>query len=291
MRAALHCEREPLLSISFFSSVLGTFKPDAQPKDLVASETISVMMLCVRRNMENSTYLGKVDRSRLRSIQSLKRVVVATLLTCCVTAGSLLASSITIGTDNGQNGFPFGGPYFGNTGNDYQEAYASSDFSGPISITGIDFFLAPGITGDLYSGTYTLSLSIISANIGSLSSTDLSGNLGADNTVFETATLSGSAPNMLTFTGTPFLYDPSMGNLLLDISVAGGSDGKGVAFEDNDGVGTEVARYQNFGAGNGEGMGLVTEFDFAQTAIPEPGMLSLLGCGLAALFVGHLRRR
>ncbi len=241
--------------------------------------------------MEISTDLGKVEQSRLRSIQSLKRVMVAMLFTCCVTAGSLLASSVTIGTYNGENGFPFGGPYFGNSGTDYQEAYAGSDFSGPISITSLDFFLAPGVTGDLYSGTYTLSLSVISSNIGSLSSSDLAGNIGADNTVFETVTLSGSAPNMLTFTGAPFLYNPALGNLLLDISVAGGSDGKGVAFEDNEGVGTELARYSNFGAGNGEGMGLVTEFDFSPTAIPEPGMLSLLGCGLAAVVVGHLRRR
>jgi hypothetical protein len=213
-------------------------------------------------------------------------------LLSCVSVGTLFGSSLIIGSDNGANGFPFGGPYYGSVGSDYQEAYASSDFSGPTLISSIDFFLATDFTGNLYSGTYTLSLSVISSNIGSLSSTNLAGNIGSDNTLFETVALSGSAPNELTFTGTPFLYVPSLGNLLLDISVAGGSGGKGVAFEDNEGVGSAVARYQNFGTGNGLGYGLVTEFDSVSstTAAPEPGMLSLLCCGLAGLFVRRLRR-
>lgn len=213
------------------------------------------------------------------------------ILLCCVFAGTILASSLTVGTDNGASAFPFGGPFYGNTGTDYQEAYAASNFSGPIAITGIDFFLANGFTGDLYGGTYTLSLSVVSSDIGSLSSTDLAGNIGSGNTVFESVALSGAAPGMLTFTGAPFLYDPSQGNLLLDISISGGSSGgKGVAFEENEGVGTSLARYQNFGIDNGDGYGLVTQFD-SSNAAPEPEMLFLMCCGLGAMAVGRLRRR
>jgi hypothetical protein len=227
----------------------------------------------------------------------MKRALITLLSLSCVSLGTLLGSSITIGTDNGSNDFPFSGPFYGYTGTDYQEAYASTDFSGPIEITGIDFFLGAGFTGDLYGGTYTLSLSVISDSIGNLSTTDLSSNLGSDNTVFETTTLGGAAPKVLTFTGTPFLYDPSMGNLLLDISIAGGTPGAtGVAaYQDSEGSGTAIARYQNFGLEDGVGFGLVTEFDSntgAAATTPEPGTLSLMAClGLVGLVAQRLRRR
>src|SRR5579862_3125886 len=209
----------------------------------------------------------------------MKRTLVAILSLCCFSAGTLLASSVTVGNDNGSNDFPFSGPFFGYAGTDYQEAYASSDFSGPILITGIDFFLGPGFTGSLYSGTYTLSLSTISAGIDTLSSSNLTGNLGSNDTVIDTVALSGAAPSVLTFTATtPFLYDPSQGNLLLDISVAGGHGGSTAAYQDNEGIGAAVARYQNFGGGNGLGLGLVTEFDSTTSSAvtPEPGTLSLV---------------
>jgi hypothetical protein len=239
--------------------------------------------------MEIFTYLINSENTR-----RVRRVAATMLLLGCVSVGALFGSSMTVGTDNGANAFPFGGPFYGYTGTDYQEAYASSDFSGPELITGIDFFEAAGDSGSIYSGTYTLSLSVISAGIGSLSSTNLASNIGSDNAVFDTVVLSGTAPGELTFTGNPFLYDPSQGNLLLNISVAGGSGGSGVAFEDNEGVGTSVARYQNFGANNGLGWGLVTEFDTTSgggNVVPEPGTLSLVGFGMmAVLFVKRLRR-
>ncbi len=224
----------------------------------------------------------------------MKRALISTVSLCCLSASVLLGSSVTIGNDNAANAFPFSGPFSGYAGTDYQEAYASSDFTGPTEITGIDFFLGDGFTGSLYSGTYTLSLSVISSDIGSLSSTNLSSNLGSDNTVFETVALSGKAPNTLTFTGTPFLYNPAQGNLLLDISVAGGSGGGTAAYKDNNGVGDAIARYQNFGLGNGDGLGLVTEFDsnVGLATTPEPASLSLLlACGLVGLLILRSRRR
>lgn len=224
----------------------------------------------------------------------MKRTLITLCSLCCLSIGTLLGSSITVGTDNGSNAFPFSGPFFGYAGTDYQEAYASSDFSGPVDITAIDFFLGSGFTGSLYSGTYTLSFSIISNNIGSLSSTNLAGNIGTGNTVFDVANLSGSAPSVLTFTGTsPFLYDPTQGNLLLDISVANGKGGSNAAYQDGVGLATGIARYQNFGMTNGLGYGLVTEFDSNVSAAtsPEPGTLSLLAClGLVGLLVHRLRR-
>jgi hypothetical protein len=164
---------------------------------------------------------------RFRRIEMMKRTLITLCSLCCLSIGTLLGSSITVGTDNGSNNFPFSGPFYGYPGTDYQEAYASSDFTGPINITGIDFFLANG-------------------------------------------------------------------NLLLDISVTGGSGGSGAAFEDSEGTGTSLARYQNFGSGNGLGYGLVTEFDSTASMAntPEPGTLPLMAClGLVGLLVQRLRRR
>jgi len=227
----------------------------------------------------------------------MKRIICTTVFLCCASPWSLFGDSIILGTDNGGNADPFAGPLAGFPGTEYQEAYASSDFSGPISITGIDFFLEPGYSGTtLYGATYQLSLSIITANIDNLSDTNLQSNLGADNTIFTTATLGGAAPNELTFNGGPFSYDPSLGNLLLDIQISNVTGSGSAVFEDGGGEGPAgIVRYSNLYNGN-TGYGMVTEFDysapnnFSQFSAPEPGTLILLGCGLAGLLAGRRRR-
>jgi hypothetical protein len=203
---------------------------------------------------------------------------------------TLSAGSITVGEDNSGNYFPFGFPVVG-PGTQYQEAYSSSLFSGPITITAIDFFVQPNpidIVNTLYTATFSLSLSTITADVNSLSNTDLNSNLGADNTSFTTVNLSGLAPNELTFTGAPFLYNPADGNLLLNIDITNVITTGTAAFQDNgpDGPST-IARYQNFGTGT-SGYGLVTEFDFTPQ-VPEPGSFGLLAAGLGSMVL--LRNR
>jgi hypothetical protein len=180
------------------------------------------------------------------------------------------AGSITVGSNNGGNAFPFGGPASGFAGTEYQEAYASSNFStGPIIITGINFFRSGG-SGPLYSGTYQLSLSTITANINSLSDTNFSSNLGPNNALFATTALSGVAPNVLGFAGTPFYYDPATGNLLLDIQVSnGGPQRKTSFFQDGSGSAVGTARYHNFGIDTA-GFGLVTQFNYG-ISVSLPG--------------------
>jgi hypothetical protein len=52
--------------------------------------------------------------------------------------------------------------------------------------------------------------------VNSLSNVNFNSNLGANNAAFASMALSGTAPSVLSFTGGPFNYDPSQGNLLLD---------------------------------------------------------------------------
>jgi hypothetical protein len=208
-------------------------------------------------------------------------------------AGTLFGGSVTLGVDNGGNAFPFGTHAGGSAGTRYQEAYSSTYFSSPISITGIDFFVQGGGAGSLYSGTYTLSLSTITVGVGALSTSNLASNLGANNATFEIVALSGNAPGTLSFSGASFNYDPSQGNLLLDIQISNGSAGTSLAQFQDVGTGSStIVRYQNFGSSTSTDYGLVTRFDFTTTTsgVPEPGTWTLLGCGLAGLLVRRFRR-
>jgi len=209
-----------------------------------------------------------------------------------------MADSIVLGTDSGGNADPFAGPFSGFPGTEYQEAYAASNFSGPISITSVNFLLEPGYSGTtLNSATYQVSFSTIAANIDDLSGTDLQSNLGEDDAVFSTVNLSGTAPATLTFTGGPYLYDPSLGNLLLDIQISEVTSSGSAAFEDGNGDGPPgIVRYSNLYNGT-TGFGMVTEFGYSASKnlsnldIPEPSTLILFGCGLAGLLVRRLGGR
>lgn len=213
------------------------------------------------------------------------RSLLRAALVLSVVSGSLFGASIVIGTSNGSNSFPFGS----SNGTRYQQAYTSGDFSGAISITGIDFFL--GSAGTLSGGTYELSFSTITAGIDTLSISNFDGNLGADNALFTSVALSGAGPATLSFTGGPFLYNPANGNLLLDIKILSPTGGSGAGYQAmNGGANGIFSRYQNFGDQT-IGWGLVTQFDFGAAAVPEPGTLSLLGLGLVGLAAACRRSR
>lgn len=205
-------------------------------------------------------------------------------------------SSLTLGAPgNGNNIAPFGGDVnatFG-PGTRYQQAYASGDFAGlgPIWITSIDF-LGGYTGGNIAANTYTFSFSTITAGIDSLSDSNFDSNLGSNNAVFVTVNLSGAAPATLTITGSsPFLYDPSQGNLLLDIVISpGGQIPPGptpTGYEELAGT-SLFSRYYNSGAGT-TGYGLVTEFDYTST--PEPTTFALVATGIVLLWRRRFRLR
>lgn len=221
-----------------------------------------------------------------------KSLFLATLI-LTLNYGPASAGSIVIGGPADMaNAFPFGGAV-GGAGTRYQQSYSSSDFTGPISIVGIDFL---GGAGTLATSTYTLYLSTITKGIDTLSNSDFDSNLGANNTLFASRDLSGAAPQTLSFNGVPFLYDPASGNLLLDIAISPGgvsaNGSGGGTYEKRDGTAIGIfSRYQNFGDGT-LGSGLVTQFDFSLAAVPEPSTFGFcFALTSAALYVTRKRHQ
>ena len=159
-------------------------------------------------------------RRRPDRISSLLVLVTAWLV--CLSASDAAVIGLPSRADTG-NCFPFGCSV-GITR--YQEVYSRLEFPGPLEIGRLDFFaFTNGVVplGNLNSGTYTLSLSTTQMSVGALSENFVD-NLGPDNKVFAVAVLTGDqASGVLSFLGEPFLYDPTTGNLLLDIQIAGSS--------------------------------------------------------------------
>jgi len=201
-------------------------------------------------------------------------------------------AQVLIGTATDGNEFPFGT----SAGNDYEQIYKKSDFSAPIDINEISFFLTlftvPGF--DTWAtGDYSFYLSTTTTPVNQLVGNDE----GANNQLFGTFDLSGAVPyGQINFTGTPFNYDPSQGNLLLDIKVTGQVPGQSslVFLDAMDGdAGGIFSRLYNFGTGT-KNYGLVTEFNgtpgTSSASVPDPASSLGLLSG-ACLVLGALRRK
>lgn len=203
--------------------------------------------------------------------------------------GLASADTVTIGTNTAGNVFPFTSPnYVG----EYQQVYDGSLFSGPVEITGITFFDLPGSTATI-NGDFALDLSTTTAGVDSLSTT-YENNIGTNNTLF----FNGTVSDVLSFTGGPFLYNPSQGNLLLDVEVippnSSGADLAAGCSADTNRVfnlaGTGAATTGNTAVctASPTSYGLETEFTFTPVStgagVPEPSVLLMLSMGLLALF-------
>lgn len=153
----------------------------------------------------------------------------------------------------------------------YQQVYAASAFSGVTQINSVTFFQVFtaqfGGTTTVLSGNYQVSLSTTTKTVDQLSPT-LSSNIGADNTVIFNGNLGGvsTSPSFTINAAVPFLYDPSAGNLLLDIVVTSQQllrNGSGNGYNDAGSNSSTSRAYAFVGNSNGavDTIGLVTEFN------------------------------
>jgi hypothetical protein len=246
-------------------------------------------------------------------IQFLRRIKPCLLksLIGTVVLGSVLGASgqsLTIGAFNELNLKPFD-VGFGPTASSYEQVYNSADFSGDLDISQISFFAPTWVSGTWGPATYTFHLSTTSVGVGAL--TGFASDVGANNQLFGSFTLSESVPvPQITFSGTTFDYNPSQGNLLLQIAITDvtGSSGGEVPFEAmEEGPNPPGSLLMSRGYGYGDVFGsddiaLVTEFGTGPGSVvtqlgtgtsypPLPDASSSLGLlSGACLALGALRR-
>jgi hypothetical protein len=206
--------------------------------------------------------------------------VIVTLLSSTVFA-AFPTTNITIGTPESENGFPFDFTY--DAGTRYQQVYAASNFPGPEMIAGITFFDTVDPGAEFQTADYTFMLSTSNFTVNNLNTANLDTNPGPDAQLFAVEHLSGITGASFTITGTPFVYEPAHGDLLLDIVRANAQTtfafprGLDAMVGDSNGL---FSRADNFGSGY-ENYGLVTGFSLMP--VPEPSALSLFAIGAMML--------
>ncbi len=223
--------------------------------------------------------------------------------TLCAALGFLILSlaparaSTTFGDppDSGNgNGYPFGSSDFIRT---YQQVYEANLFDGPETIVGLSFFRTQILSGQYSGQTYRFSLSTTTASVNGLDLTAPGLNLGPDDTLFTEVTLSGPVPTgEIQFSGTPFLYDNSLGNLLLTIQILGTATYTGDDLYLNARNGTSGGQFsramwianENELCCGTDNYGLTTKFTYASDTVPEPSTFVL---GAIPLVVIAWRRR
>jgi hypothetical protein len=226
-------------------------------------------------------------------------------------AGTVVPNSLETAEGNSNNSFPFNIEPFGLTAQRYQQVYAASDFPESLVITAISF-RPDAFLGNPFAST----LSSIQINLSTTSvapdtlpeHTIFADNVGLDDTIVfgqgplslsSSATGPAGGPKDFDITivlTTAFFYDPSLGNLLLDVRNFAG--GKTTPFDAQNVPGDPISRaatlrgdVSSLTADFVESSGLVTMFSTQATAVPEPSTLFLMSSGLASLAARAWRRR
>ncbi len=229
-------------------------------------------------------------------IRTSTLALVGTLLLTVVTSaqgGILIGDNPTAG-----NIFPFTSDgVLATPGTRYQQVYDSSFFSGITTINSLTFFNTSTAGAVFTEADYSFSLSTSRHPVDALNTTDLDDNPGSDAVVFATVHLSGPTGSSFTIVagaggGSTFTYDPSAGDLLVDIVRTNivADSGSGSLDSYNGDANGIFSRAQNYGLSNA-GWGLTTEFGVEIQAVPEPSTMISMALGLSMAGLYGLRRR
>lgn len=223
---------------------------------------------------------------------------VASLATLMVLATPLRAQDITIGgAASGTNVAPFSSYSF-LPNNRYQQMYSASLFgNGPLMIDALRFYntksVAGGLPGSIAEGNYLIRLGITSKTENGLS-TNFDSNVTGTQQLFYSGYF---APNSLRIAGNSFLYDPTQGNLLLDVIVLNQATVGFLGLDYSNSANDGTSRAYNTwplpfqpSQGAADKFGLITTFETSAPAVvPEPATMLLTASGM--MLVGVFARR
>lgn len=185
----------------------------------------------------------------------------------------------------------------------YQQLYGAAQFAGAMNIARISFFAFPMGAETEWNGvsTYRMTVSTTTTALGALN-LRFTDNVGGDASVYDTETFSGAPAygDLISFTGS-FNYDPTLGNLLVDIERIIDGPSAGVRLQAGFNPGefdraynhSETVLVEN-GGRNQDGYGARTRFDFGPvtTPVPEPETYAMMLAGLGLLgFVARRRKQ
>ena len=263
-----------------------------------------VAVLALRNSLACSPSLGYSQKAAVFwGETAMSRVVAAVLAALGILYLGQPSNALTIGISGGSGtSVPFNYNFSQSSVGqsiDWFQIYDASAFSGPINFDTITFFSTINSPTQVVTGNYIITFGTTSAALGSGSvpsqsnvSTFFSGSLSAAN-------VTGG----FSISGATYSYDPSAGNLLMEILVTDQSVGSIHGYFDADDANAGVGGYSVATTsiwvakdpGNGGAQiaiaaaGMVTKFD-SPSAVPLPSALPLLASGLGGLGLLGWRR-
>jgi hypothetical protein len=221
----------------------------------------------------------------------ISNFLMATVATVAV-ASSAQAAGLVIGSYDSGNCYPYLCQDSGTSSGqifDYQQIYNGSLFSGATTISSITYYGWTPIPGtNVLNGNYAITFGTTTSALGSGYPVSLS-----NTATFYTGNLGGAIGSTFTINGAPYAYDPSNGNLVIEI-VASNLDnvpnsGLGYFWADYTGTQTTRAYYlTNVGVASGTGA-LVTGFNVG--GVPEASTWAMLIAGFGMVGAAARRRK